>query len=216
MSLDGYLDDTSNTRLILSDEEDFDRVDQERADCEAILIGANAVRKDNPRLTIKSEERIKAREKKGLPPNLIKVTLTSTGNLSPDLKFFTHGNLTKIVYCTKNVYKELDLKLKGVAEVIPFPDLAIDPFFILEDLFAKGIKKLIVEGGCKTLTMFLSNDIVDEIQISVAPFFVGDANAPRLVNPCNFHYNKNNRMHLQSVEKVGDMALITYLLINNT
>ena len=50
MSLDGYLDDATDQRLLLSNEADFDRVDEVRAGCDAILVGAATVRNDNPRL----------------------------------------------------------------------------------------------------------------------------------------------------------------------
>ncbi|GAB2698991.1 RibD family protein [Kitasatospora kifunensis] len=49
-SVDGYIDDTSPQRLLLSNAEDFDRVDQVRAESDAILIGGNTLRRDNPRL----------------------------------------------------------------------------------------------------------------------------------------------------------------------
>ncbi|GAA0275881.1 hypothetical protein GCM10010302_11860 [Streptomyces polychromogenes] len=47
-SVDGYIYDTSTTRLLLSNSEDFDRVDQVRAESDAILIGAGTMRSDNP------------------------------------------------------------------------------------------------------------------------------------------------------------------------
>jgi riboflavin biosynthesis pyrimidine reductase len=53
MSIDGYIDDTSPERLALSDEADFDRVDQVRADSDAIMVGAVTLRRDNPRLRVK-------------------------------------------------------------------------------------------------------------------------------------------------------------------
>ena len=57
MSLDGYLDDASDRRLILSNEADFDRVDEVRAGCDAILVGAATVRNDNPRLVVAERAR---------------------------------------------------------------------------------------------------------------------------------------------------------------
>ena len=48
MSVDGYIDDTTSERLRLSDEEDFDRVDQVRAESDAILIGATTLRRQSP------------------------------------------------------------------------------------------------------------------------------------------------------------------------
>src|SRR3712207_8520040 len=57
MSLDGYLDDASEERLLLSNDADFDRIDAVRARCDAILVGARTVRRDNPRLLVRSAAR---------------------------------------------------------------------------------------------------------------------------------------------------------------
>ena len=54
MSLDGYLDDGSGQRLVLSNAADLDRVDAVRAGCDAILVGAGTVRADNPRLVVRA------------------------------------------------------------------------------------------------------------------------------------------------------------------
>lgn len=48
MSIDGYIDDASDHRLLLSNDDDFDRVDAVRASCDAILVGAATIRVDDP------------------------------------------------------------------------------------------------------------------------------------------------------------------------
>src|SRR5215218_1659138 len=55
MSIDGYLDNTSSQRLLLSNQDDLERVDAVRAASDAILVGARTVRQDNPRLVVRSE-----------------------------------------------------------------------------------------------------------------------------------------------------------------
>ncbi|MGW2546348.1 RibD family protein, partial [Kitasatospora sp. NPDC001574] len=67
MSLDGYLDDASPERLLLSGPADFDRVDAERAACDAILVGGNTLRADNPRLLVNDPDRRAARRAGGRP-----------------------------------------------------------------------------------------------------------------------------------------------------
>ncbi|WP_198932387.1 dihydrofolate reductase family protein, partial [Pseudonocardia sp. Ae717_Ps2] len=52
MSIDGYIDDASDERLLLSNSADFDRVDEVRAQSDAIMIGAGTLRADNPRLLV--------------------------------------------------------------------------------------------------------------------------------------------------------------------
>jgi riboflavin biosynthesis pyrimidine reductase len=74
VSIDGYLDDASPQRLLLSNAKDFDRVDEVRASVDAILIGATTLRKDNPRLLVNSEQRRAERVARGLPAYPLKVT----------------------------------------------------------------------------------------------------------------------------------------------
>lgn len=212
MSLDGYIDDTSNERLILSSTADLDRVDHERSLCDAILVGAQTLRTDNPKLLIKSDARKMQRLEKSLPKDIAKVTITSSGNLSKDLRFFSEGDCKKIVYCSENAYSKLYSELSDVADIVSSSEKSVDPEFILNDLKKRGINKLMIEGGSQILTMFLSKGLADELQISVAPFFVGDKNAPKFVNEAPFLYNKLNRLILSNVELLGDCALLTYYM----
>ena len=62
VSVDGYLDDATPSRLILSGPEDLDEVDALRAAADAILVGAGTIRKDNPRLLVRDPARVAARE----------------------------------------------------------------------------------------------------------------------------------------------------------
>jgi 5-amino-6-(5-phosphoribosylamino)uracil reductase len=57
ISLDGHPADATDNRLLLSGDEDFDRVDAVRAGCAAILVGANTIRRDDPRLPARSARR---------------------------------------------------------------------------------------------------------------------------------------------------------------
>ncbi|MFL6097439.1 MAG: RibD family protein, partial [Blastococcus sp.] len=89
MSIDGYLDSPDVSRLRLSNDADFDRVDAVRARCDAILVGATTVRNDNPRLLVRSAARRAEREARGLPPSPVKVTLTRRGELAATAAFFS-------------------------------------------------------------------------------------------------------------------------------
>lgn len=209
MSIDGYIDDTTPQRLILSNEEDLDRVDAVRAECDAILIGAETMRRDNPRLIVKSEERRAAREERGLPPYPLKVTMTRTGNLDPDLKFWHFGG-TKLVYCPTPVADKVRALLGDLAEVHALGETA-DLRAILEDLWDHGVRKLMVEGGGTVHTQFLQADLVDEIQLAVAPFLLGDSAAPRFANPGTYADGPGRRMQLAEVLTVGDVAVLRYI-----
>ena len=88
MSLDGCLDGTGGERLVLSGAADLDRVDAERAAADAILVGAGTIRRDDPRLLVRSAGRQAARAARGLPPQPAGVTVTASGDLDPAARFF--------------------------------------------------------------------------------------------------------------------------------
>ncbi|MDR0342337.1 MAG: dihydrofolate reductase family protein, partial [Nocardiopsaceae bacterium] len=91
VSVDGCLDAPGPQRLILSGDADLDRVDAERSGCDAIMVGAGTIRRDNPRLLIRSPARRAARAARGLPGHPAAVTLTASGDLDPAACFFTAG-----------------------------------------------------------------------------------------------------------------------------
>src|SRR6187402_1758682 len=88
VTIDGYTDDRSPDRLLLSSPEDFAAVDLLRAGVDAILVGAETVRKDNPGLKIRDAALVAERVRNGLPPHPAAVVLTRSGRLDPSLKFF--------------------------------------------------------------------------------------------------------------------------------
>lgn len=208
MSVDGYIDDTSPERLLLSNAEDFDRVDEVRASCDAILIGANTVRKDNPRLLVNSPERRAERERRGLPAYPLKIIVTNSGDLSPGLKFWHHGD-AKLVYCPDPATDKLRDRLGDLAEVVGLGPV-VDFGAMLDDLGQRGVGRLMVEGGGEIHTQFLTQDLADELHLAIAPFFVGDAGAPRFVNPGRFPSGTGNRMVLAEACAIGDIAFLDY------
>jgi 5-amino-6-(5-phosphoribosylamino)uracil reductase len=69
-----------------------------------------------------------------------------------------------------------------------------------------------VEGGGLVHTQFLADDLVDELQLVVAPFFVGDSSAPRFVSDGRFPWNAGRRATLAEVRQIGDVVLLRYAL----
>jgi 5-amino-6-(5-phosphoribosylamino)uracil reductase len=201
MSLDGFIDDTTNTRLHISNDKDFDRVDALRASCDAILVGANTINRDNPKLLIKSKSRHK---------NLIKVTLTSSGNLDNKSSFFTTGEAEKIIYTSLLQSKKLSSRFSSLATIVSAGEKTIDLSTLLKDLYLRGVKHLIVEGGSSVLTQFLQLGLVDEMHIAIAGFFVGQKDAPRFVQPGNFPWNATHPLKLNSISKLDDIAVLIY------
>jgi 5-amino-6-(5-phosphoribosylamino)uracil reductase len=95
-----------------------------------------------------------------------------------------------------------------VVDAGPTVDLAR----VLDDLHRRGVRRLMVEGGRRVLTQLLSQSLADELQLVVAPVFVGDGRAPRFVDDGTFPFTTSNRARLAEVRRVGDAALLRYAL----
>jgi 5-amino-6-(5-phosphoribosylamino)uracil reductase len=211
MSLDGYIDGVRVKRLPLSNDADLDRVDAMRASCDAILVGANTVRNDNPRLLVRSPERRLDRVARGLGQSPMKVTVTSHGELDPGTAFFSAGETEKLVYCQSASLATVCRRLRHVATVVDAGQ-PLDMRRICEDLFDRGVQRLMVEGGGSTHTQFLTEDLADELDLVVAPFFVGDSRARRFVGDGDFPWNHRHRAPLAEVRQIGDVVLLRYAL----
>ncbi|MEU6584257.1 dihydrofolate reductase family protein [Nocardia sp. NPDC046763] len=211
VSLDGYIDDTIPARLYLSNDKDFDGVDALRADCDAILIGAETVRRDNPRLWLRSEERRAARVAAGKPPNLVKVTVTRSGDIDPDARMFHHHIEAgkPLVYTTVEGAEKMGDRLEAVAEVTAITD---QDFWgaLLDDLGRRGIERLIVEGGTHIHTAFLSAGLADELRYAVAPLLIGQADAPRFVQPAQFPGGSRRRLEFLDATVLDDVVVLRY------
>jgi 5-amino-6-(5-phosphoribosylamino)uracil reductase len=211
MSLDGYLGSGTPRRLLLSNDADFDRVDEVRAGCDAILVGAATIRADNPRLTVRTPERTRSRVARGLPPTPAKVTITQSAQLDARANFFATGDSEKLVYCGTAGVAAARARLGAVATVVD-GGRRVDVRRISEDLAARGVQRLMVEGGGTVHTQFLTADLADELHLVVAPFFVGDPRARRFVGDGRFPFNPGRRATLAEVRPIGDVVLLRYAL----
>ncbi|GGR69717.1 MULTISPECIES: dihydrofolate reductase family protein [Streptomyces] len=206
VSLDGYLDDTGPERLLLSGPADFDRVDGVRASVDAILVGAGTIRADNPRLLVNSAERRAARRAAGRPEYPLKVTVTGSGDLDPAAHFWHTGG-GKLVFATDRGAVRAARLLGNTADVVPLGP-ALDWRALLEHLHdVRGVRRLMVEGGGTVHTQLLQQGLADELQLVLAPLFVGDPAAPRLFGPGAY---QGGRLRLLETRRIEDVVLMRY------
>ncbi|MFF0598631.1 dihydrofolate reductase family protein [Streptomyces antibioticus] len=205
VSLDGFLDDTTSERLLLSSPADFDRVDAVRASVDAILIGAGTIRADNPRLLVNSPDRRAARLAEGRPEYPLKVTVSGSGELDPEARFW-HSGGDKVVYTTeKGAARARSLGI--AADVVPL-GAELDWRRLLTHLHdERGVRRLMVEGGGTVHSQLLQQGLADELQLVLAPLFVGDVDAPRLFGPGAY---QGGRLRLTETRRIEDVVLMRY------
>jgi 5-amino-6-(5-phosphoribosylamino)uracil reductase len=123
----------------------------------------------------------------------------------------TTGSGEKLVYAASSATGRLRRRLGSAATVVDaghHTELRL----VAGDLAARGVRRLMVEGGGDVLTQFLTGDLADELQLVVAPFFVGDPRASRFVGSGRFPFHPGRRATLAEVRPIGDVVLLRYAL----
>jgi 5-amino-6-(5-phosphoribosylamino)uracil reductase len=131
--------------------------------------------------------------------------------LDPSSAFFATDSAEKLVYCPDEAGAATRGRLSAVATVVCCGP-AVDLEWVLADLRTRGVRRLVAEGGRSVLTQLLTADLADELQLCVAPVFVGDARAPRLVGDGAFPWTSPHRANLRDVRRLGDTVLLHYNL----
>lgn len=207
MSLDACIDDCSEARKVFSNEKDKDEVDKLRASCDAILIGAGTLRADNPSLCLRDSSLKELRKKEQKSAEPIKVVLTRSGSIEPEARFFTEGQGQKLVYAPRAAASLLPHSPSQCSEIVFCEEKEFALSALLEDLYARGVLRLLVEGGAAVNYLFLSSGLVDELRLAIAPEIIGAEAAPRLLAR-SLPENLRGQFYFSEVKSLDEMTVL--------
>lgn len=179
VTADGKTDTFERRGAPISSREDKERVDALRAGADAIMVGGRTLLDEDPSLTVKSAERRAARERRGLPPNPMKVGIVTHPDIALQGSFMTAGPARVVIFTTLRASMQQIAALRSHgAEVHILGDSKVDPVRALETLYDLGVRRLMVEGGGTLNFEFLRLGLVDEMTLYIAPMLFGGACAP--------------------------------------
>jgi 2,5-diamino-6-(ribosylamino)-4(3H)-pyrimidinone 5'-phosphate reductase len=208
MSVDGKLDLVSRKGATISSAADKMRVDNLRADVDAVMVGGRTLLQENPRLTVRSEGMRSGRMKLGKPENPIKVgvvTRIGEADLPSQSDFLSAGPAAVILFTTTQTAPETIRRLEASrAQVYIMGDERVDLLRVMEGLFQAGIQTLLVEGGGTLLAELFRLDVVDELTIYMAPRIFGGAGAPTLADGAGFDAETAPRCKLVHVGRLDE------------
>jgi len=182
MTADGKIDTFARKGAAISSQRDKERVDQLRAESDAVMVGGRTLLDEDPKLTVKSETLRAERVARGLTPNPIKVGIVTKAELKTHSKFLHEGR-TKVVIFTTNQTSKEELALLHSQGVNVYTDHQdkVDLKNALATLKELGINRLMVEGGATLNFELLRLGLVDEVMAYMAPMIFGGASAPTMV-----------------------------------
>jgi len=163
-SLDGRIATLSGKSHYVTGPADLVRLHRVRALVDAVLVGAGTVALDDPRLTVREAE----------GENPVRVVLDPRGRLPAERRVFTDGAAPTLVVRRADAAPPAPA-LPGVDVVVmPFHGAGgFDPAAVLAALRARGLRRVLVEGGGVTVSRFLQAGVLDRLHVTIAPMLMG-------------------------------------------
>jgi len=199
MTLDGKLATITRESQWITSTEARERSLMLREEYDAVAIGSGTLITDNPRLT----RRLGVSE--SVTP-YTRVVLDAGGNAPPHSQLFADGGRT--ILFTPRAPQDL----ASTVEVIEMPTLdgRLDLVVMLRELYSRGIRSLLVEGGSLVHSDFISRGLWQRMIIFLAPAIVGGAEAPSIFagEPVS-RLTEAYRFRFDRVEMVGSDVMVT-------
>jgi 2,5-diamino-6-(ribosylamino)-4(3H)-pyrimidinone 5'-phosphate reductase len=179
VSLDGKIAPASREKVRLGTDRDIARMESLRAWADAIVVGAGTVRAEDPPMSLKDEEAVRARVAEGRPAHPAVVVVSASLRIEQG-RLNREGGRLIVATCGDGEPPE---GLEEVAEIWRLGSDRVDLAALVERLEAEGMDRILVEGGGRLSAGFLEEDLVDEIHQTVTPWLMGDHDAPTIASP---------------------------------
>ncbi|WP_448584302.1 bifunctional diaminohydroxyphosphoribosylaminopyrimidine deaminase/5-amino-6-(5-phosphoribosylamino)uracil reductase RibD [Thermocrinis sp.] len=166
-SLDGSLATKDYQSKWISSEESRNYAHRLRAEASAVLVGINTVLRDNPKLTVRAFKWEK---------NPVRIVLDPKLKIPMDCHLIKDKEAkTMVITAVDNKEKIQALEEEGVEVLLAnYENGLLNLREVLRELYFKEIMHLLVEGGAKTITSFLKEELFDRLCVFVAPMILGE------------------------------------------
>lgn len=198
MTADGKIASVLRKQMRISSPEDLARVKEMRKNSDAILVGIGTVLSDDPHLTVK-----------GLTPeeNPLRIVIDGRGRLPETSRVLDNLAETLIVTC-----EDCSKTWKG-AEVLRIGKNKVDLSGLMKNLYERGIRTLMVEGGGEIISSFFENKLVDRYCVFVGSMIIGGRTAPTPADGDGF--TQPFDLKLIDHKVLGNGILLTYEPVND-
>jgi len=164
-SLDGFIATHTGESQWVTGHENVVHMHRLRALCGAVVVGAGTVAADDPRLTTRLVE----------GPNPLRVVLDPDRRLSANHRVFTDGCAETLYVCARSLVAPGEDRFGGASILgVGGSTEGIDLAELMRELRRRGHARVFVEGGGVTVSAFLEANLLDRLQMAIAPLIIGD------------------------------------------
>jgi diaminohydroxyphosphoribosylaminopyrimidine deaminase/5-amino-6-(5-phosphoribosylamino)uracil reductase len=204
MTLDGKIADADGASRWITGERARAHAHRLRREADAIVVGVGTVLRDDPRLTVRLD--------RPWPREPYRVVLDTNARTPDEARFIRAGDPARALVAVGEgapAGRLGDLGAAGAGIIrCARRDGRVDLDALLEALFARDVRAVLVEGGGEVHAAFLEAGLVDRVAIYVAPLLVGGRAAPTPVGGAGRELKRAVRLGAFEVTPLGDDILL--------
>ena len=210
MTADGKVTTKNFGPVDFTSREDKLHLFRQRALADAVLLGHTSLERDNVRLGI-PEHLQQARIKQSQSPAPLRVIVSNKGRIDSRLKIFQSTISPILIFSTTRMPKKTQAALKGKATLHLTRSDEIDLAAMLGILRSKyDVRRLACEGGPTLFRALVERGLIDELNLTLAPYMFGGAKAPTLTGLSEKFLPASVHCSLTGMRTIGDECFLTY------
>jgi riboflavin-specific deaminase-like protein len=210
MTADGKVTTRNFAPVDFTSREDKLHLFRQRALADAVLIGHTSLKRDNVRLGLPAELQ-ETRIKRKQTPAPLRVIVSNKGRIDDRLKIFQSDISQIIVFSTKRMPRKNQEVLNKRATLHLTEGKQVDLAGMLETLRSKyKVRRVACEGGPTLFRSLLERGLIDQLNLTIAPYMFGGAKAPTLTGLSKEFLPASVRCSLVDMRTIGDECFLTY------
>lgn len=210
MTADGKVTTREFSPVDFTSREDKLHLFRQRALADAVLIGHTSLKRDNVRLGVPDELR-KMREKRGQTPAPIRVIISDHGKIDNSLKVFQSDISPIVIFSTTRMPRKYRQSLAQKATLHLTKAEHIDLAEMLRILRRQyRVRTVACEGGPTLFRSLLQRGLIDQLNLTIAPYLFGGANAPTLTGLNKNFLPASVHCRLLDMRVIAEECFLTY------
>ena len=210
MTADGKVTTKNFGPVDFTSREDKLHLFRQRALADAVLLGHTSLERDNVRLGVPAEMQ-ELRIKRGQSRSPLRVIVSNRGKIDDRLKIFESDVSPIIIFSTKQMPRKNQEALRKKATLHLTAANAVDLAAMLKTLHDQyKVRTLACEGGPTLFRALLERDLVDQLNLTIAPYLFGGAKAPTLTGLSKEFLSASVQCALIEMRTVGEECFLTY------
>jgi len=210
MTVDGKVTTKNLAPVDFTSREDKLHLFRQRALADAVLLGHTSLKRDNVRLGLPVDLQ-QARTKRKQTPAPLRVIVSNKGRIDSRLKVFQSTISPILIFSTTRMPKKTQAALKGKATLHLTKSAEIDVVAMLETLRTKyNVRRLACEGGPTLFRALLERGLIDQLNLTIAPYLFGGAKAPTLTGVSKEFLPASVHCSLIDIRTIGEECFLTY------